>query len=163
MAFAFVGGLESGNYLSLKGIDYIIPITALIFGIVYFFIIIRIREKLINLLLLGSFVLLLGVLLNTILSLGVFNGWWTDLPFPHFVITEVAVLFEVVVFALALGYRSQQAEAERLRIEQLDRMKSRFSKSSVTFCPTLLSLLLVAERSSCMPGRKQKATIKFYS
>lgn len=126
MAGAFLLGIKHGNYLSLKGIDYLVPLSGLLFGIVYFFIIIRLRNKLINLLLLGSLILLAGVLLNTILSLGVFYGWWVDLPFPHFLITEGAVLLEVTVFALALGYRSQQAEYERSRVEQLNELKSRF-------------------------------------
>lgn len=121
----FVWNLDA-HYANMTWLTFALPISALAFGMACYFPIIKARNKLVNLFVLGSMVLLLGVFINTFISAAIEFGWLHDFPFPHFYITEIAVLIEILVFALAVGYRFRMADFERRRIKELDGMKSRF-------------------------------------
>ncbi|MBX2928583.1 MAG: response regulator [Saprospiraceae bacterium] len=111
---------------NINWLTYAMPIAALLFGLGAYFYVFRIRNKLVQLFTLGSLVLLLGVLTNTLISAAIEFRWVADFPFPHFYITEIAVIAEILIFALALNYRFQLLDYERRRIKDLDETKSKF-------------------------------------
>lgn len=111
---------------NLTWLTYTVPAAALLFGVACFFPIIRARNKLVNFFVFGSLILLLGVITNTLLSAVITLGWLAELPFPPFYITEVAIVLEVLVFAMAVGFRFQQIDFERKSILELDQLKSKF-------------------------------------
>lgn len=115
-----------GEYLDMTLISYAIPLFGLGAGVCAFFRIVRVNNKLANLFLIGSFILLLGVLVNSIISGLIYFGWIEEIFFPHFIIMEVAVILEILVFALALGYRLRVKDKEQQRIKELDQLKSKF-------------------------------------
>lgn len=114
------------DYLDLLTIGYFIPLSGITVGIVYFFLLLRLKNKLVNIFLLGSFILLLGVLINTLISGAIYAGWLEELPFPRFIISEIGAIIELIIFAFALGYRFQLVDNERHRMKELNALKSRF-------------------------------------
>lgn len=114
------------QWADINWLTYVMPVIALAFGLIAYFYVLQIRSKLVQLFTLGSLVLLLGVLINTLISAAIEFRWMTDFPFPHFYITEIAVIVEILIFALALNYRFQLLDFERKRIKELDELKSRF-------------------------------------
>ncbi|MEZ4688089.1 MAG: sensor histidine kinase [Bacteroidia bacterium] len=124
--FFYAQNALGDNYSDIVWVTYALPISALVFGIWAYFPLIRTGDKLVKIFILGSLILLLGVLVNTLISAGIEFGWMGELSFPHFLITEIAVIIEILFFALALGYRFQQLDFERRRMAELDSMKSKF-------------------------------------
>ena len=124
--FFYTQNALGDNYIDIVWVTYALPISALVFGIWAYFPLIRTGDNLVKIFILGSLILLLGVLANTLISAGIEYGWMGELSFPHFLITEIAVIIEILFFALALGYRFQQIDYERRRMAELDSLKSKF-------------------------------------
>ena len=121
----YINGLY-GEYVEMTFISFLLPFTGLIFGVVYYFFITKAKNKFVNLFLIGSLLLLLGVFANTIITASIHFGWIEQFPFPNFLFTEIAVLIELLFFALILGYRSSLMDMERKRVIELDEIKSKF-------------------------------------
>ncbi|MEM9823772.1 MAG: ATP-binding protein, partial [Bacteroidota bacterium] len=125
VGFLFWRSLE-GVYLEMTTVSFVIPFLGLGVGVFYFFRIVKAKNKVANYFIISSSVLLLGVLTNTLVSAGIQFGWIAAFPFPHFIITEIAIVIEILIFALALGYRQRLYDEERLFIKEMDAVKTKF-------------------------------------
>jgi len=114
------------QFTDLTWLTFIVPLFALVFGVGCYFPIIKARNELVNLFVIGSLVLLFGVLVNSLLSAAIEYRWVESVPFAPFYIIELAVVIEVLVFALVVGYRFRKIDYERRQIKELDNLKTKF-------------------------------------
>lgn len=114
------------QFTDLTWLTFVVPMSALVFGVGCYFPIIKARNELVNLFVLGSLVLLFGVFVNSVLSAAIEYRWVESLPFAPFYLIELAVVVEVLVFALVVGYRFRKIDYERRQIKELDNLKTTF-------------------------------------
>jgi signal transduction histidine kinase/CheY-like chemotaxis protein len=145
------------HYSDLVWVTYALPVAALVFGIWSYFPLIRTGDRLVQIFVLGSFILLLGVSINTLISAGIEFGFLNELSFPHFLITEVSVIIEILFFALALGYRFQRMDFEKKRMAALDSLKSKFFANISHEFRTPLTI--ISGLAGQLKGNKEEAVL----
>lgn len=155
LSLIFVWNIDD-NYIEMTTVSYVVPLIGLAFGVLYFFIILSAKNRLANFFLTGSIVLLTGVIANAILSVLVRFGFIDALPFPKIYILETAVIIEILIFALALGYRQRLRDEKRQRIEELDTLKTKFfANISHEFRTPLTVISGIAESLESYPQKKE--------